>query len=101
MSATEGQQRWWPIQARWEDGDEVGDFDGGLALFGARARQLGDMSDPRPAGFCERSPSENSRGSCASGPAHAADPPSRLAGTERRDRQSKEPDRLGGWVRCL
>lgn len=51
MAAAEGQQGLQCIRAGWENGDKVDDFEGGLALFGTRAGQLGHMNDSRPGGL--------------------------------------------------
>ena len=51
MPAAECQEGLRPIRPRWQDGDKVDDFDRGLVLFGASARQLGHMGDPRPTGL--------------------------------------------------
>ncbi len=34
--------------SRWQNTDEVNDFNGGFSLFGASTGQFGDMSDSRP-----------------------------------------------------
>ena len=51
MPAAECQEGLRPIRPRWQDGDEIDDFDRGLVLCGASARQLGNMGDPRPTGL--------------------------------------------------
>ena len=53
MPATEGQEGLRPIRSRWQNGDEIDDFNRGLVFcgFGACARQLSNMGDPRPAGL--------------------------------------------------
>ncbi len=45
------QQMLWCRPSRWQDADEVNDFDGGFSLCGASPGQFGDMRDARPIGL--------------------------------------------------
>src|SRR5947208_141371 len=48
MPTTECEQGLWPIRFKWQDGDEIGYFDGCLPLFGASAGDLSNMGETRP-----------------------------------------------------